>query len=192
LGKEAEPIEEGVGGFETPIKEILKPIEEENDETLTNENLGFTIYFLISNIGLFKKLKTNTGSANKIITFKITGYNAFRYPGTFQTFKCNLITQHKPYWLTDGKQISAEVEIGEKYSGEYFNSGENIVFTLNRTPESYNNTYWGWDNDSFKIKNTNAITGYIISALNETQEGIFKDSPTYTSTVTWEEIPNLL
>lgn len=115
-------------------------------EGWTIETNGSTIYFLIKNFELYKKLKLSTNSPQISVTYKITGYNAFDRPGASLKINGTITTQERPSFLSfNGEETSyltAVINSNSKSQyNNWFNPGDSVNFIINGTPFDYNDTF---------------------------------------------------
>ena len=88
-----------------------------------------TISFAVNNKELFKKLMYSTEYGDTIVTFRITGYNAYQRKGNTLKFNVKLVAWEKPFF--DNVILNAAV-IGVDSTGEdkWFNPTDVVNFTL--------------------------------------------------------------
>lgn len=158
------------------------------------KNTDNTINFSIENIELFKKLGLNTGDKDRQLTFTIVGVNAHGVTGDSLDFVCNLKTRHAPFWVGVG-EAEAKIIIDsneESYSGDKFNHGETIKFTLGRAIGNYNDVWWGWEDGNFTTKERPSVSECLVtvSGRNEQCSKDIVNNNTYLNEVSWDSVPD--
>lgn len=164
IGKNSYTIQAECNG---KIYDLANRVEYENSQDWTTEISGATINFKISNIELFKKLKTATNVSQISIIYKITGYNAFGVPGSSVTYNGTIITQEAP--SVSELSIAANIKSNASEGFEtWFNSEDEIELILTGTPFDYNDLLIS-ENGEFIEQKT--ITNYILLyKYSETEE----------------------
>lgn len=165
IGKNSYTIQVEYNG---QIYDLANRIEHESshgDWTTTVD--GTTISFKISNIELFKKLKTATNVSQISAVYRITGYNAFGVPGASKTYNGVIITQEAPSLkdMTITAQVASNPQEGFK---TWFNPEDKVELILTGRPFDYNDLFINEDGD-FEEKKT--ITNYtILYKYSESEE----------------------
>lgn len=197
IGKNSYTIQAEYNG---QIYNLANRLEHENSQDWETVISGSTIEFKISNIELFKKLKTATNVPQISVIYKITGYNAFGVPGVSKTINGVVITQEAPSVANISINAKVKSDSQEDFK-TWFNPEDEVELLLTNKPFDYNDLLIT-ENGEFKEQKT--ITNYILlykySELEEWRkpqsswqgwQGSFIENNEYLTSIVLKSMPSL-